>query len=131
MDDIDKKILKLLVENSKLTNKEIGEQVYLTGQSVGQRIINLQERKIIENYTINVNYDIKQFIRIFMEGNHFLNLEKEVNHFKQIEEFYKVSGQACYIVVAHFTLNTLNEFIESISKYARCSVDTVVSNKKK
>ncbi len=42
-----------------------------------------------------------------------------------------VSGHACYVVVAHFEPENLKTFIESVSKWARCSVDTVVLDKLK
>lgn len=129
MDELDKKIIKLLKENGQLTNKEIGNKIYLTGQAVGQRIQHLKDQGIIKGYTIKINNRIKQFIRIFMEGNQFSIIEQQIMAYSEIEEFYKVSGHACYVVVAHFNQQELNQFIESLSKWARCSVDTVVSNK--
>lgn len=129
MDELDIKILKILSQNSKRSNKEIGEMVHLTGQSVGQRILNLYSLGVIKKYTVNINHKNKQFIRLFMENNQFSRLEAEVHEFEEIDEFYKVSGHACYMVVAHFDQVTLNNFIESVAKWARCSVDTVVSDK--
>lgn len=41
MDIIDEQILAILKHNSKLSNKEIGEMVHLTGQAVGNRILKL------------------------------------------------------------------------------------------
>lgn len=129
MDELDKKIIQLLKEDSQLTNKEIGSKIHLTGQAVGKRILNLKDEKVIESYTIKVNYANKQFIRVFMEGNYFQNIEQKIMEYTEIDEFYKVSGHACYMVVAHFEQQHLNDFIEAISKWARCSVDTVVKDK--
>lgn len=130
MDWLDQKILRLLKKDSKLSNKEIGKKIHLTGQAVGQRIIRLKELGIIKNYTINLNYNEKQFIRIFMNNNQFSTLEKAVNAFEEVDEFYKVSGQACYLVVAHFDSRGLSEFIEKVSKWARYSVETVIGDRK-
>ncbi|MEN2665749.1 Lrp/AsnC family transcriptional regulator [Listeria aquatica] len=74
MDELDKKIIQFLREDSQLTNKEIGSKIHLTGQAVGKRILNLKDEKVIESYTIKVNYANKQFIRVFMEGNYFQNI---------------------------------------------------------
>ena len=131
MDELDQQILYLLNENSKLSNKKIGEKIHLTGQAVGQRIAYLKDQGIIENYTITIKQDEKQFIRIFMEANQFATIERVINEFKEIDEFYKVSGHACYLVVAHFNQPRLKVFIEKISKWARCSVDSVVGSRKK
>lgn len=129
MDELDIKILKILSQNSKRSNKEIGEMVHLTGQSVSQRILNLYSLGVIKKYTVNINHKNKQFIRLFMENNQFSGLEAKVHEFEEIDEFYKVSGHACYMIVAHFNQVNLNNFIESVAKWARCSVDTVVSDK--
>lgn len=128
MDQLDQEILALLKENSRLTNKEIGEKIHLTGQAVGNRINQLIDRKVIKHFTIDVNFETTQFIRLFMNGTNFSAIEKIVSSFENVESFYKVSGQACYIVVAHFSNEGLKEFIEQISKWARYSVETVVKN---
>lgn len=131
MDELDKKIIELLKEDGQRSNKEIGNQIHLTGQAVGQRVQHLKDQGTIEGYTIKIKNKTKQFIRLFMEGNQFSLVEKEVMDYSEVDEFYKVSGHACYVVVAHFNQENLNEFIESLSKWARCSVDTVVSDKLK
>ncbi|GFH42434.1 transcriptional regulator [Lactococcus hodotermopsidis] len=131
LDKIDKKILRLLQRDSRLTNKAIGEQIHMTGQAVGLRIRKMLDESIIENYTISIKHPNKQFIRIFMANNRFNEFENVVNTFEEIDDFYKISGQACYIVIAHFTTENLSKFIERISNWGRYSVETVVSDKKK
>ncbi|MEO1769264.1 Lrp/AsnC family transcriptional regulator [Candidatus Enterococcus ferrettii] len=131
MDQLDEAILQILAADSRLTNKEIGEQVHLTGQAVGNRITKLKEQGMLKKFTVAINYSDKQFIRLFMKSANFAAVEATVNRFKEVEEFYKVSGQACYVVVAHFTKNQLNQFVEDISKWARYSVETVLIDKRK
>ncbi|KRM95477.1 hypothetical protein FC19_GL001791 [Liquorilactobacillus aquaticus DSM 21051] len=129
MDYIDKQIIALLKKNSRLTNKEIGEKIHLTGQAVGNRVNKLIEHEIIKSFTIDVRYENTQYIRLFMNSTAFSTIERVVNNFEEIETFDKVSGQACYAIVTHFSQDRLNEFIEKISKWARYSVETVVTNK--
>lgn len=66
MDLQDKQILDLLMENSRLTNKEIGERIHMTGQAVGNRIIRLMEEGTLEKFTIKVHYETKQFIYLYI-----------------------------------------------------------------
>ncbi|MBV7390514.1 AsnC family transcriptional regulator [Enterococcus sp. ALS3] len=131
MDEIDFQILNLLKNNSRLTNKEIGSQIHMTGQAVGNRINRLLDDKIIKQFTIEIAYDNTQYIRLFMNNSEFTALEEAVNRFSEIEVFDKVSGQACYIIVAHFSREQLQVFIETISRWARYSVETVLVNRKK
>ncbi|AGC89396.1 hypothetical protein [Staphylococcus warneri] len=46
--------------------------------------------------------------------------------FDHIEQFYKVSGEACFIVLAHFDNNELDQYLEKISNYARYTVENTV-----
>jgi len=55
IDHVDLEIIKVLKENSKLSLKEVGDKIHLTGQAVGARINKLIDSEIIENFTININ----------------------------------------------------------------------------
>lgn len=129
MDHTDKKIIALLQKDSRLSNKDIGERVHLSGQAVGNRISQLIEHNVIKNFTISLNYENTQYIRLFMTDAAFIAVEQAVNQFEEITSFDKVSGQACYVIVAHFTSEGLHEFIEIISKWARYSVETTLADK--
>lgn len=129
MDIIDQKILDILSQNSKLTNKEIGEMIHMTGQAVGNRILKLQERGIIQRFSIVINYPHTQYIRFFMDSNKYVAFETYVNTYPEVTSIQKVSGQACYMIVSHFTELNLAKFIEEISKWGRYSVETVLSDK--
>ncbi|WP_260448028.1 Lrp/AsnC family transcriptional regulator [Listeria seeligeri] len=126
---MDKKIIEILQENSRLTNKEIGAMIHLTGQAVGNRIIKLVENGIIRKFSVEIEYPKTQFIRVFMDRNNFSDFEQFVNSYEAVSSIYKVSGQACYMVIGHFLDDSLNEFIQEISKYGRYSVEAVVADK--
>jgi len=130
LDIIDKQILAILSKDAKLTNKEIGKLVHMSGQAVGQRIANLKENNIIDHFSININYSDTQFIRIFMDSNKYKTFEEAVNSFEGIETFVKTSGQACYTIISHFSEEKLKQFIETISPWCRYTVETVVADKK-
>ncbi|KRL97246.1 Lrp/AsnC family transcriptional regulator [Liquorilactobacillus satsumensis] len=129
MDKIDRQILTILSQNSKLTNKEIGAIIHLTGQAVGNRIAHLQQNGTIQRFKIEIKYSQTQFIRVFMDSNKYKDFEHFANAYQEVTAVYKVSGQACYLLVSHFAGNTLAEFIEALSKWARYSVETVIADK--
>lgn len=125
-DPIDIKILSILKEDSRLSNKEIGTLVHRTGQAVGSRIAQLNEKGIIAKYSVELNYDTTQFIRVMMQNNNFEAFEKFTQQFDAIEKCYKVCGSACYMLIAHFERNEINPFIEQLSTWGQYSVDNVV-----
>ena len=55
IDNTDRLILKELVKNSRITMKELGDRVHLTGQAVANRVMKLEETGIIDRYTINLS----------------------------------------------------------------------------
>ncbi|OUY06406.1 Lrp/AsnC family transcriptional regulator [Acinetobacter populi] len=126
IDDIDLKIIELLQQDCRQSHKEIGEKVHRTGQAVGVRINHLIDQNIIQSYTVKIQYQHKQFIQLFLNDHYFAEIESIVQKFDQIDEFYKIMGDACYMVVAHFDPMQLVKFIEGISIYCRYSVSTVL-----
>ncbi len=59
MDELDRKILRLLEENARMTLKEIAKRIALTSPAVSERIRRMEKQGIITGYTVqlNTNYD--------------------------------------------------------------------------
>lgn len=49
------RILEEISKNSRITMKELGEKIHLTGQAASSRVIKLEESGVIEGYTVKVN----------------------------------------------------------------------------
>ncbi|ENU80196.1 hypothetical protein F975_01951 [Acinetobacter sp. ANC 3789] len=126
LDPIDTKILAILKNDSRLSHKEIGTMVHRTGQAVGQRITKMHSEGLIKKYSIQLHYDATQFIRVMMQSNRFTEFESFTQQFNAIESSFKVSGSACYMLIAHFDYEALNSFIEQLSDWGQYSVDSVV-----
>jgi DNA-binding Lrp family transcriptional regulator len=55
LDKTDMHILDELSKNSRITMKELGEKVHLTGPATSARVAKLEDSGVIEGYTIKVN----------------------------------------------------------------------------
>ena len=55
LDEIDRTILRLLQENARTPNAEIGRTVGLSGQSVQERIRKLEMAGIVRGYEVNLD----------------------------------------------------------------------------
>lgn len=86
MDLTNQKILHLLEQNSKLSLSEIGKEVNLSTPSVRERIYKLIDSKIIERYTIDINYDALDFdINVLIEVTikiTYIKISKHLFQFK-------------------------------------------------
>lgn len=54
MDELDKKILSLLVQNARMPVKDIAKQVSLTSPAVSSRIRRLEQQGVIDGYTVRL-----------------------------------------------------------------------------
>ena len=55
LDELDQKILRLLIENARISYSDIGQQVGVSRVAVKARIQSLEQRGIIEEYTTIIN----------------------------------------------------------------------------
>jgi Lrp/AsnC family leucine-responsive transcriptional regulator len=131
-DEIDLKILDILLINSKIPLKEIGEHVHLTPQGVSNRIIRLQDLGIITQYTVCINNsllgkNITAFITIFMKTIQHDKLTKFIKENTIITEAHRISGDGCYLLkVICSNMDEINLLLDKIMEYGtyRLSLST-------
>lgn len=122
MDKKDRAILSELRNNSRQSWREIGDKVFLSSQAVGQRVQDLLNNHIIEKFTIKEQKQNLQFITIYMNTNQFTSFENLVKSFDEVGEFYKITGDGCYMIISHFDSDALNLFLTKITDFGRYKV---------
>lgn len=134
LDHTDKRILDELSKNSRLTMKELGEKVHLTGPAVSARVAKLEDQGVIEGYTIIINRVklgcyIHAFITIITQStNHqpYLSFIKKQD--KYVINNYKISGDGCYLLECNFPSNEiLNDFLEELNEHANYKLSIVIN----
>ena len=137
MDNIDKIIIKELKKNSKITMKELGEIVHLSGQATSTRVLKLEDSGIIEGYTININnrlygYPVHAIIHIYTRG---LSHGPYINFINSQEDFvihnYKISGDNCYLLECQFpSTDIMDEFLVQLNQYVNYKINLVLKDVK-
>lgn len=122
MDKKDRAILSELRNNSRQSWRKIGDKVFLSSQAVGQRVQDLLNNHIIEKFTIKEQKQHLQFITIYMNTNQFTSFENLVKSFDEVGEFYKITGDGCYMIISHFDSDALNLFLTKIIDFGRYKV---------
>ena len=104
VDDTDRKILELLQRDARLTNAALGAKVGLSGPSVYERIRKLEQRKVIQRYTVVMDpaalgKTLTAFIRLTVafDERHDPGIEA-VSRDPDILELYSVAGEDCFII---------------------------------
>lgn len=116
----ERKILKMLLDNSRISDREISDQLRITSQAVG-KIRRKLEDTVIESYTMNLDcskLNIRMFAmgvaRLTNEGSEIgeLEVERKLKQIPHVMNVYRVtSGKADYIILYGFRdLNELDCF---------------------
>lgn len=97
IDELDKKILFLLSNNSRIEYLEIANKLKVSPNTIKYRIINLEKSGTIEGYTIALNHEKLGYefyniqIKLDSELNYF-KLKKFLRAYPKISYFYKYLG---------------------------------------
>lgn len=134
LDHTDMRILDELTKNSRITMKELGEKVHMTGQATSDRVVKLEDNGVIEGYTIQVNqaklgYVIHAFITIITQSTyHFPYLSFIKKQKQYVMHNYKISGDGCYILECKFPSHEiLNEFLEDLNEHVNYKLSIVIN----
>ncbi|MDM5306813.1 Lrp/AsnC family transcriptional regulator [Peribacillus frigoritolerans] len=101
LDNIDFQILRSLSENSRIQWKDLGEQIHMTGQAVGNRIKKLEESGVIKAYSLIVD-EMKlgliytAFVIIYMKTANHDSFIRFINDRNEVVQAHRVSGEGCY-----------------------------------
>lgn len=110
VDQKDVQILKLLQENARLSNAEIGEEVGLSASTVFERVKKMQNRGVIKRYVAVVDpgivgKSIAAFVRLTVNappGESYVACKRDFVAACQTEpdvlECHGVAGEDCYIL---------------------------------
>ena len=98
LDELDQKIVELLIENARMSYSEIGQRVGISRVAVKARIQALEQRGIIEEYTtiINpqkVNGAVSCYFEIELQPETFPRAVELLKENEAITQIYRVTGK--------------------------------------
>ena len=106
LDKIDLKILRLLQENSKITNLDLSKQIGLSPAPTLERVKKLEQSGIILSYHAKVDaaaigLNVRTFVLVslaWQKENALENFIKKVNEIDEITECYIITGDADFLL---------------------------------
>ena len=119
LDDKNKRILEMLIEDSRRPYHEIAGAVGLSESTVRKRVIKLQEEGVIEKFTIKICREeercIYAFITLIPRNQSELKLLlRETQILPQCEEVYFLAGECGILVKVNVPeINELDALIEN------------------
>ena len=125
-DTIDKKLLQLLQEDSKQTNKALSNKLNLSVTAVYERIKKLDNNGVISRYVAlvdkaKVQKDFVAFCHVKLvqhSQDYVIKFEREVNQLEEVLECYHLSGDYDYLLkVLVKDMQAFREFmVEKLTK---------------
>jgi len=123
VDETDKKIINILVENSRLSYRQIAKKAKISVVTVMNRVKKLEKEGIIKKYTALVDYEklnygffVMTSIRI-SKGKE-LEVEQALTKYENVFAIYDVTGDFDIEVIAKFKNRAaLDSFVKKIQTF--------------
>lgn len=124
LDDLDRKILALLMENAKRPYTELAAQLYVSGGTIHVRMNKLIAAGIVTGQTLEVDharlgYDITAFLGVFLKSSG--EYKPATAYLKSIQEIvsahYLTGGYSIFLKVVCRDTNHLREVLARIQAY--------------
>jgi Lrp/AsnC family transcriptional regulator for asnA, asnC and gidA len=122
IDETDRKLLKILNWNARLSYREIARQVNLSTGTVISRMDKLKKNGTINGFYTRLDakklgYTLTAVIEVIATKGMFLEAAEKISSFPNVLGVYAVSGEIDAIVVAKFKdSDDLNEFLKKLNK---------------
>lgn len=119
LDDIDRKIINLLVEDGRLSYVELGKRVNLSRVAVRDRVDQLVKEGLIEKFTIVVNSEkfgknVSAFFEVDVEPKQLVEVAQNLADNPNVASIYQMTGPSTlhmHVLVEDFA--KLEKFINA------------------
>ena len=140
LDELDQKIIQLLVKNARMSYSDIGEKIGISRVAVKVRIQTLENKGIIEEYTtiINpqkINGAVSCYFEIETKPDSFKEVTDILNKNNIVTQIYRVTGRDKLHVHAVASSNEemerfLHDVIDTLPGVLSCSCNIILSRVK-
>lgn len=118
LDDVDKKILKILLKDARLSYREVAKKVNVSAGTVLARTKKMEKQGVIKCYSAildheRIGYELTAVTEITVSKGRLKEIEEKVAKMPQTCAVYDVTGLTDAIVIAKFRSR------EELSKFAK------------
>lgn len=120
IDDIDKKIMQLLQHHARISISQISKEVSMSQPSVKERILKLEEKKVISGYTTLFN--LRELNRgtttfILLKTEHCQEIVDFCENAREVTDLFRISGEYNYLIkVQTASIEELAQFQDALIK---------------
>lgn len=133
MDELDSKIIRLMMQNARMPVKEIAQHVNLTSPAVSSRIHRLEQEGIIGGYTVQLHHPDEQtrvqaLISIAAGTDAREDFLTLVQDDPQVLQCYRVTGSYNFIVKVSCTnIDALEHLLTKMQKLGSTNTQIILA----
>ena len=133
LDEVDKGIVDILVENARISLKELAGRVNLSSPSTSERLRRLGERGVIRAFTVDVDpqalgYTLQAIVRIRPLPGQLPRVQRLIEEIPEFSECDKVTGDDCFVARLHLrSIEQLDEILDRLIDKAETNTAIVKS----
>ena len=130
-DDLDRRIVEILVDDARISLKDLAGRVNLSSPSVSERLLRLKERGVIRAFTADIDpralgYTLQAIVRIRPLPGKLHVVQQLIEEIPEIAECDKVTGDDCFIARLHLrSIEQLDQILDRIADKAETSTSIV------
>ncbi len=125
MDEADQRIIGILVDNARVSLKELSQRIGLSSPSTAERLRRIEERGILKSFTIDLDpkalgYSLQVIVRMNPLPGALHLVEQAIRDTPEFVECDKVTGEDCFIGRLWVrSVEHLDHVLDRISERAR------------
>jgi Lrp/AsnC family leucine-responsive transcriptional regulator len=134
IDDIDRKVLKELQEDARVSYAELGRRVGLTTPAVIERVRKLEDAGVITGYRAEIDpakvgLPIIAFVRMSITGVDYSHIIEVAEQSNEVLECHRGTGGDSFIMkVAVSSVEHLQQIIDKLTPYGITTTAIVLSS---
>ena len=123
LEETDKKILNILIDNSRLSLRQIAKKADVSVATVMNHIKKLEKEKIIRKYTTeldyeSIGYDVEVMVDIRISKGKLFEVEKKISTHPNVFAIYDTTGDFDASILARFkSRRKMDNFLKKIQTY--------------
>ena len=127
LDDLDRKLLDILVKDSRTSLKELAQQVGLSSPSVSERLRRLEERGVIRAFTVEIDpealgFPLQAIVRVRPLPGKLHIVQQLIEEIPEFGECDKVTGDDCFVARLYVrSMSELDKLLDRIADKAETS----------
>ncbi len=131
LDNLDKRIIEILVTDARISLKRLAQRVKLSSPSVSERLKRLEERGVIRSFTVDIDpraigYNLQAIVRIRPLPGKLHAIEKLIVDIPEFSDCDKITGDDCFIGRLHLrSIEHLDQILDRITDKAETHTSIV------